>query len=602
MESEKDNKGAQVNPAKNRGGDTSCAWTNFIIKERQLKHCRRTGVCPIELPESTDIIQRSIQQAKEEKALHQIAPAPTVGQMEAKAMKDTLDDVLTQGHTEIYPRISRYGDYLSSYQPLQSDNEPVPEPTTEISRKTIPIYETVQVATPKKHKTAKSTKSSGSTTVKTTKNTPAKKDAGAPTSHEPVAISTKIPVTGGTEAMNSADIAARAAQIRKMAHEQAMRQARAMAARQLADKIIASQTTSPATTNINTVVGIAPMNTQMFVNNGSQTKAGKRVRDGFSKFIGFAKQGARNSAKAMGNININIKPAKKVDQAKQAKQIKEAQPIEMMQFAPVSAKASSILRTVAATAGSAPNVPSTPNALERLASSKVTFSFKFNWSRFGAVMRYISVVVIVITISYLAWDTYSTNKTIRNNFAGTATSSAMSIAGANPATADQTAVSEEQKQTYAVPADQARFIKIPKINVNARVLGVGVNSRGHIDTPTNLNDTAWYDGSAKPGQDGQVFIDGHTSFSSSIPAAFNDLPKIVKGDKITVERGDGKLINYTVVETKTVAADQVDMVEALNPPKNHKRGLTLMTCTGIFNYRTQTSDKRFVVYAVEDKA
>ena len=153
---------------------------------------------------------------------------------------------------------------------------------------------------------------------------------------------------------------------------------------------------------------------------------------------------------------------------------------------------------------------------------------------------------------------------------------------------------------YTVPSDQPRYIRIPAINVNARVMSVGVNSRGNIDTPANLNDTAWYDGSAKPGQEGQVFIDGHTSFSSAIYAAFNDLPKLKEGDQITIERGDGQQINYHVTEIKTVDADNVDMGEALNPPEGAERGLTLMTCTGTFNYRTQTADKRLIVYAVQD--
>ena len=151
-----------------------------------------------------------------------------------------------------------------------------------------------------------------------------------------------------------------------------------------------------------------------------------------------------------------------------------------------------------------------------------------------------------------------------------------------------------------MPADQPRMIYIPAIGVNARVMSVGVNSKGNIDTPANLNDTAWYDGSAKPGQDGQVFIDGHTSFSNSLYAAFNDLPKLHQGDLITIEKGNGEKINYRVSAVETVDADKVDMGKALNPPEGATKGLTLMTCTGTFNYRTQTADKRLVVYAVQE--
>lgn len=241
-----------------------------------------------------------------------------------------------------------------------------------------------------------------------------------------------------------------------------------------------------------------------------------------------------------------------------------------------------------------------PNIFQRLAGAKVTISFKFNKQRFLTVLRYVAVAVIVAASGYLAWDTYMTNQSVKNSFDGSGAASAMSISGTNPATADQTAISQQDMLAYTVPSDQPRYIRIPSINVNARVMSVGVNSRGNIDTPANLNDTAWYDGSAKPGQEGQVFVDGHTSFSSAIYAAFNDLPKLQQGDLITIERGDGQQINYHVTEVKTVDADKVDMGEALNPPEGAKRGLTLMTCTGTFNYRTQTADKRLIVYAVQE--
>ena len=243
---------------------------------------------------------------------------------------------------------------------------------------------------------------------------------------------------------------------------------------------------------------------------------------------------------------------------------------------------------------------SQPNFWQRLAGAKITFSFKFNKQRFFTVLRYLAVIVIIAASGYLAWDTYMTNRAVKENFSGDNVAAAMSIAGANPATADQTAVSQEDKAAYTVPADQPRMIYIPAIGVNARVMSVGVNSKGNIDTPANLNDTAWYDGSAKPGQDGQVFIDGHTSFSNSLYAAFNDLPKLHQGDLITIEKGNGEKINYRVSAVETVDADKVDMGKALNPPEGATKGLTLMTCTGTFNYRTQTADKRLVVYAVQE--
>lgn len=240
-----------------------------------------------------------------------------------------------------------------------------------------------------------------------------------------------------------------------------------------------------------------------------------------------------------------------------------------------------------------------PNFFDRIVNTKIAFSFKFNRARTMMIVRYIAIAIVLGASAYLAWDTYNTNRGVQSSFESPA--QAMSIAGVNPATADQTAVSNNDRQAYTVAADLPRIINIPAINVTARVRTVGVNSRGDIDTPKNLNDTAWYDGSSKPNQEGQVFIDGHTSFSRNIAAAFNDLNKVRDGDQIFIETGNGAKFRYRVTGVETVDANKVDMGKVLNTQDGAHKGLTLMTCTGTFNYRTQTADKRLIVYAVQEE-
>lgn len=240
-----------------------------------------------------------------------------------------------------------------------------------------------------------------------------------------------------------------------------------------------------------------------------------------------------------------------------------------------------------------------PNFFDRIVNTKIAFSFKFNRARTMMIVRYVAIAIVLGASAYLAWDTYNTNRGVQSSFESPA--QAMSIAGVNPATADQTAVSNNDRQAYTVAADLPRIINIPAINVTARVRTVGVNSRGDIDTPKNLNDTAWYDGSSKPNQEGQVFIDGHTSFSRNIAAAFNDLNKVRDGDQIFIETGNGAKFRYRVTGVETVDANKVDMGKVLNTQDGAHKGLTLMTCTGTFNYRTQTADKRLIVYSVQEE-
>ena len=259
--------------------------------------------------------------------------------------------------------------------------------------------------------------------------------------------------------------------------------------------------------------------------------------------------------------------------------------------------ADSAVNSVSIDDSGAATLPRT-DILTRIANMpKITFTFKINTKRLFAVSRALAVTLILAVSAYLAWDTWMTNRNVESTFSSPA--GAMSIEGANPATADPTSISEQQWSAYTTPADQPRYIQIPSININARVMSVGVTSKGNIDTPKNLNDTAWYDGSAKPNQDGQVFIDGHTSFTNNLAAAFNDLPKLQNDAQITIELGNGEKINYKVVAKESIAADEVDMGKALNAPDGAKKGLTLMTCTGKFDYRTQNASDRYIVYAVQ---
>jgi LPXTG-site transpeptidase (sortase) family protein len=175
------------------------------------------------------------------------------------------------------------------------------------------------------------------------------------------------------------------------------------------------------------------------------------------------------------------------------------------------------------------------------------------------------------------------------------------VAGASvPAAAD---VPNEDKppaaSTYQVAANAPRMLTIGKIGVQARIMRTTVNARNELGTPANIFDTAWYEASAKPGQAGAMLIDGHVSGPTQ-NGVFYDLKKLIKGDKITVERGDGKVFTYTVQTSKTYNADAVDMAAALTPVVSGKPGLNIMTCTGKLDSTRTHFEQRLVVFASQD--
>ena len=128
---------------------------------------------------------------------------------------------------------------------------------------------------------------------------------------------------------------------------------------------------------------------------------------------------------------------------------------------------------------------------------------------------------------------------------------------------------------------------------------MGVNEKGELDTPRNIFDVGWYESSGKPGQGGTMMIDGHNG-GPHVHGVFKDLPSLVVGDIIKVERGDGVVFNYKVVENKAVplAESNEYMPEAGKSPEKGKESVTLITCTGDWSDQQQTYLSRQFTRAV----
>lgn len=167
-------------------------------------------------------------------------------------------------------------------------------------------------------------------------------------------------------------------------------------------------------------------------------------------------------------------------------------------------------------------------------------------------------------------------------------------------TLDETVPTEEEIIEYTVAADRPRYLSIEKLGItNARVLAMGINSKGEMATPNNIFDVGWYEGSGKPGQGGTMIIDGHNG-GPNVYGVFKRLPELVEGDIIKIERGDGAIFNYKVVENVAVALAESDdyMIKAAKSPEKNRESVTLITCTGEWSSVQQTYLSRQFTRAV----
>lgn len=165
---------------------------------------------------------------------------------------------------------------------------------------------------------------------------------------------------------------------------------------------------------------------------------------------------------------------------------------------------------------------------------------------------------------------------------------------------DETEPTADEIKDYKVAPDRPRYLSIEKLGVkNARVLPMSVNTSGELDTPVNIFDVGWYVASGKPGQGGTLMIDGHNG-GPHVHGVFKNLPDLAKGDIIKVERGDGAVFKYKVVENVTVPIAESDayMVKAAVSPEVGRESVTLISCTGEWSQSQRTYLSRQFTRAV----
>ncbi len=159
---------------------------------------------------------------------------------------------------------------------------------------------------------------------------------------------------------------------------------------------------------------------------------------------------------------------------------------------------------------------------------------------------------------------------------------------------------EEEVYEYYVAADRPRYLTVSSLGIyNARILPMGINSDGALSTPNNIFDVGWYESSGRPGYGQTMLIDGHNG-GPHVHGVFKDLPNLGTGDIITVERGDGAVFNYSVMENVEIPLDEADiyMSAAMKSPENGKESVTLISCSGEWSDQRRTYLSRQFVRAV----
>lgn len=124
---------------------------------------------------------------------------------------------------------------------------------------------------------------------------------------------------------------------------------------------------------------------------------------------------------------------------------------------------------------------------------------------------------------------------------------------------------------------------------------VTVEEGGILGTPSEWNNGGWYKRSAKPGEDGNIIIDGHYDTSNGSPAAFWGLKNLEVSDKVFLVDEVGRNFEYQITELIYVDIQDSNRIDVLNESEGST--LTLITCGGVWLPSDGTYNKRLIVKA-----
>ena len=137
-------------------------------------------------------------------------------------------------------------------------------------------------------------------------------------------------------------------------------------------------------------------------------------------------------------------------------------------------------------------------------------------------------------------------------------------------------------------------IVIPAIEVDAKIIEVGITGKGNMAAPKGYSDVGWYKYGTKPGALGSSVMAGHVDNGLALPAVFYDLEDLQVGDDLYIRNKEGAELHFKVTG-HTVYPYNAAPKEVFY--ESGGRFLKLITCVGSRIKEIRTRENRLVVKA-----
>ena len=127
------------------------------------------------------------------------------------------------------------------------------------------------------------------------------------------------------------------------------------------------------------------------------------------------------------------------------------------------------------------------------------------------------------------------------------------------------------------PGDVPVTVRIPAIDVESRLVRLGIAQDGTMEVPQDYSRAGWLRTGPVPGGRGPAVIAGHVD-SHRGPAVFFRLRELRPGDEIEVTQKDGDVVTFVVRSVEQYAKAQFPTERVYGPVPGPV--LRLITCSG----------------------
>ena len=151
------------------------------------------------------------------------------------------------------------------------------------------------------------------------------------------------------------------------------------------------------------------------------------------------------------------------------------------------------------------------------------------------------------------------------------------------------------EETYVLPAATPYKLRIPAVDITAPFeTPLDLTDEGGVVVPEAFDAVGWYKYSPTPGELGPSVVLGHVD-SNTGPAIFWNLKNLKVGEEIYIDREDGTTATFSVTKLENHTQGSFPTSKVYSDIDH--AGLRLITCSGLYNYRTLRYSHNLIVYA-----